>query len=81
MSKFGASGSILINTQLSSLSSALFTLNFIINISISMHKHQLQLHVYSYENKDQSYSLKHYIVFAYLLLQMHLLLNLLLFVL
>ena len=43
--------------------------------------HQLLLQVCIYENKDQSCSLKQCIMFAYFLLRMHLLLNLLLFVL
>ena len=43
--------------------------------------HQLLLQVYSHENKDQFYSLKHFIEFAYLLLQIHTLLILILIVL
>ena len=81
MLKSIVSGLILINAQLSSLSNACC---LCISNQYFYHYdliHQLQLQVCIYENKDQSCSLKQCIVFAYSLLQMHLLFNLLLFVL
>ena len=72
MLKFFSSGLILINKQSSSFSSAfclsVSLLRFLLACPNSL-IHQLQ--VYVYESKDQPFSLKYCIEFAYLLLQIH----------
>ena len=79
MLKFSSSGLILINTQLSSFSSVFCLSISLLRFLSAFLIHQLQLQVCVYENKDQLYRLKHCIEFAYLLLQIHLLLILILF--
>ena len=75
MLKLSSSGLILVNTESGSFSSA-----FCLSISslrfLSTWLNLLQ--VYIYESKDETFSLKHCIEFAYVLLQTHLLLILIL---
>ena len=73
---FSSSGLILINSQPNSFSNPFCQYFFLYNPF-----HQFLLLIYSHKNKDQFYSLKHCIEFAYFLLQMHTLLILVLIVL